>query len=96
MMATQKPTTVKELPISVQGEIDHLVTKSEQLGAPETDSRVDTVEFFCFLGTIITQNLKCKCKCSHQKSTVEDVFPAAAEEIQPAKDNDGAHLNHHH
>ena len=26
----------------------------------------------------------------HQKSTTEDVLPAAAEEVQPGKDDDGA------
>src|SRR4029434_487661 len=32
----------------------------------------------------------------HQKGTSEDVLPAAAEEIQPAKGNDGALLHLHH
>ena len=32
----------------------------------------------------------------HKESTTEDVLPSAAEEIQPAKDNDGALLHNHH
>ena len=32
----------------------------------------------------------------HQQSSTEDVLPAAAEEVQPAKDNDGALLHCHH
>src|SRR4029434_10264513 len=32
----------------------------------------------------------------HQKSSTEDVLPAAAEEVQPAKGNNGALLNLHH
>src|SRR4029434_6388022 len=32
----------------------------------------------------------------HQKSSTEDVLSAAAEEVQPAKDNDGALLHLHH
>jgi len=32
----------------------------------------------------------------HPKGPAEDVFPAAAKGVQPAKDNDGALLHHHH
>ena len=48
------------------------------------------------LGTIISQDLKWKLNISSLIKKAEDVLPAAAEEIQPAKDNDGALLLLHH
>ena len=52
---------------------------------------VDSVESCRFLGTIIAQALMgAEHQIPHQKSTTEDILPAAAEEVQPAKDNDGA------
>ena len=53
------------------------------------DSPVDSVDFFCFLGTIITQDLKWELNIN-QESPEEDVLPAAAGDVQPAKKDDGA------
>ncbi len=55
------------------------------------DSSVDTVDFD-FLGTIIIQELKWELNIS----SAEDVLPASAEEVQPAKVNDGVLLHRHH
>jgi len=89
-------------------EIDHLVDsgdgsrvdfwKNPALPAPITlcDSPVD--ESFCFLGTTIHPGpqIGAEHHVNHQKGPAEDVFHAAAKEVQPAKDNDGALLHHHH
>jgi len=50
------------------------------------------VESFSFLGTTITQYLKWELNISSitKKGPADDVLPAAAKEVQPAKDNDGA------
>ena len=71
-------------------EADNLVTWCSQNNLElNALKKVEMVVDFRFLGTILSQDLRWELNTEH-------VLPMAAEEIQPAKDNDGALLHSHH